>query len=167
MWGARHCLDPQNRQAHDSEAMRSQRETSEEASKIMVVEDNEALARLLRRALENAGHEVILAPSGLEMTKLIQATPPDLIVLDIALPDADGRDLLSALKKDVRTFRIPVVVWSGRYADSDRAVALELGAEDYVEKGSPSTLVAKIERILQRLSERELKKARESIDPET
>jgi DNA-binding response OmpR family regulator len=146
--------------------MRSEGGISEEPSRIMVVEDNEALARLLRRTLEKAGHEVILAISGLEMTKLIQTSKPDLIVLDIALPDADGRDLLSALKKDAGTFTIPVVVWSGRYADSDRAVALELGAEDYVEKGPPSTLVAKIERILLRLSERELKKARESLDPE-
>lgn len=145
--------------------MPSQGGTSEVPSKIMVVEDNEMLAALLRRALEREGHEVLLAPSGVEMMKLIYSAKPDLIVLDIGLPDVDGRDLLSSLKKDVRTYAIPVIVWSGRFADSDRAVALGLGAEDYVEKGPPSALVPKIERVLLRLSERELKKARESIEP--
>jgi DNA-binding response OmpR family regulator len=55
-------------------------------------------------------------------------------------------------------------VWSGRYADSDRLVALDLGAEDYVEKSAPTALVPKIQRILLRISERELVKARESFD---
>ena len=132
-------------------------------TRIMVVEDNEMLAALLRRALEREGYEVILAASGVEMMKLLYVSRPDLIVLDIGLPDVDGRDLLAGLKKDARTFAIPVVVWSGRYADSDRAVALGLGAEDYVEKGPPSSLVPKIARILLRISERELEKARESI----
>jgi DNA-binding response OmpR family regulator len=164
---APHGLDPANTHAHDRDVMRYQGGTAEEPSRIMVVEDNEALAGLLRRALEQAGHEVVLAPSGLAMMRLVHITKPDLIVFDIALPDVDGRDLLAALKKDARTFSIPVVIWSGRYADSDRAVALDLGAEDYVEKGPPLTLVPKIQRILLRLSERELKQARKSIDPKT
>lgn len=144
--------------------MQSQGGTSEESSaKIMVVEDNQMLGALLRRALERGGHEVVLVVSGVEMMKLLYVSLPDLIVLDIGLPDADGRDLLAALKKDPRTFHIPVVVWSGRYADSNRRVALELGAEDFVEKGPPSRLVSKIERLLLRISERELAKARESL----
>jgi DNA-binding response OmpR family regulator len=132
--------------------------------KIMVVEDNEMLLGVLRRVLVRAGYEVVPAANGAEMTRLVLADRPDLIVLDIALPDADGRDLLAALKKDARMATIPVVVWSGRYADSDRAVVLDLGAEDYVEKGSPSALVAKIERVLLRISERELRVARSSLD---
>jgi two-component system KDP operon response regulator KdpE len=139
--------------------------STEGGTKIMVVEDNEMLLSLLRRALEKAGYEVIVAASGVEMMKLLYATKPDLIVLDVGLPDVDGRDLLGALKKDPRTFTIPVVIWSGRYADSERRIALGLGAEDYVEKGPPSTLVPKIQRVLLRISERELKAARESIQP--
>lgn len=134
-------------------------------ARIMVVEDNEMLLALLRRALERAGYEVVPAVSGFQMMNLLTTSKPDLIVLDIALPDIDGRDLLAALKKDARTFTIPVVVWSGRYADSDRNVALNLGAEDYVEKGPPSELVPKIQRVLLRISERELVAARVSIDP--
>jgi two-component system, OmpR family, KDP operon response regulator KdpE len=134
------------------------------ATRIMVVEDNDKLLALLRRALERAGYEVVPAVSGAQMMNLLQATKPDLIVLDISLPDTDGRDLLATLKKDTRTFSIPVIVWSGRYADSDRAIALDLGAEDYVEKGAPAELVPKIQRVLLRISERELIKARESFD---
>lgn len=131
----------------------------------MVVEDNAMLLALLQRALEREGYQVVPALSGAEMIKRVYLSKPDLIVLDIGLPDIDGRDLLASLKKDPRTFKIPVVVWSGRYADSDRAVSLGLGAEDYVEKGAPSNLVPKIERILLRLSERELVKARASLPP--
>jgi len=131
----------------------------------MVVEDNEMLLGVLRLALERAGYEVIPAANGAEMRRLVAAARPDLIVLDIALPDADGRDLLAELKKDARMATIPVVVWSGRHADSNRAIVLDLGAEDYVEKGPPSALVPKIERILLRISERELEVARASLRP--
>ena len=136
-----------------------------ETATILVVEDNELLLSLLRRALEREGYAVIPAPSGVEMMKMLYRSMPDLIVLDVGLPDADGRDLLATLKKDPRTFHIPVLVWSGRDPDSNRRIALELGAEDYVEKGVPSRLVPKIERILLRLSERELAEARASIPP--
>jgi CheY-like chemotaxis protein len=78
---------------------------------------------------------------------------PDIIVLDIHFPDADGRDVLSRLKGDPRTAHIPVVVWSGRDPQSDRRIALDLGAEDYVEKRDPSSLLPKIERVLLRLSD--------------
>jgi len=129
----------------------------------MIVEDHELLVALLTRALEREGYEVVSAANGLEMMKLLYTSQPDIIVLDIGLPDVDGRDLLAALKKDPRTLRIPIIVWSGREADSTRRIALELGAEDFVEKGPPSTLVPKIERVLLRLSERELARARATI----
>ena len=132
---------------------------------ILVVEDNELLLALLRRALEREGYHVIAAANGVELMTLLHGSQPDLIVLDIGLPDVDGRDLLAAMKKDPRTFQIPVVVWSGRDPDSNRRIALELGAEDYVEKGAPSRLVPKIERVLLRLSERELIVARASLAP--
>jgi len=138
--------------------------TAAPSGNIMVVEDNEKLASLLSRALERAGYGVVTAISGADMRTQLSRTRPDLIVLDITLPDADGRDLLSALKKDPHLSSIPVVVWSGRYTDSDSRVALELGAEDYVEKGSAMALVHKIERVLLRLSERQLVIARRSDD---
>jgi DNA-binding response OmpR family regulator len=126
-----------------------------EGARILVAEDNEKLQQLVKRALERDGYRVDQAFSGVELARAVLQTKPDLIVLDLKLPDADGRDLLSMLKRDPKTASIPVVVWSGRDPGSDRQIALDLGAEDYVEKGAPSELVSKIERILFRLSERQ------------
>jgi CheY-like chemotaxis protein len=73
-------------------------------------------------------------------------------VLDIGFPDADGRDLLAKLKADPRTADIPVLVWSAqRDLESERRVALSLGAEDYVEKTDAHLLMRKIERLLFRI----------------
>jgi two-component system KDP operon response regulator KdpE len=78
-------------------------------------------------------------------------THPDVIVLDMGLPDADGRDVLAKLKADQRTTDIPVVVWSGRAGESDSRISLDLGAEDYVEKSDATLLILKLERVLLRL----------------
>jgi DNA-binding response OmpR family regulator len=121
---------------------------------VLITDDNAQLRKLLRRALEREGFVVTEAESGTDLLAQLSSHRPDLVVLDIGLPDRDGRDLLSKLKKDPSTAGIPVVVWSGRDPDSDRLIALELGAEDFVEKGPPSELVAKIERILYRVSGR-------------
>jgi DNA-binding response OmpR family regulator len=110
---------------------------------------------LVKRALEREGYVVAQAFNGAELTRELAVAKPDLIVLDVSLPDADRRDILAALKKDARTELIPVLVWSDRHPDSDRQIALELGAEDFVEKGPPSELVSKIERVLLRISERQ------------
>ena len=120
-------------------------------ARILVAEDNEDLQKLVKRAFERDGYVVVSALTAAEMTAEIAREKPDLIVLDVGLPDGDGRDLLAMLKKAPRTRSIPVVIWSGRDAESDRRIALDLGAEDYVEKGPTSELVRKIERLLLRL----------------
>jgi len=120
-------------------------------ARILVAEDNEVLQKLAKRSFEREGYIVVQAFTGAELMRELALATPDLIVLDVALPDADGRDLLAKLKKDPETASVPVIVWSGRDAESDRRISLELGAEDYVEKGPPSTLVGKIERLLLRL----------------
>jgi DNA-binding response OmpR family regulator len=97
------------------------------------------------------GHEVVQTSLGGDVLSLAIEHQPHLIVLDLAFPDIDGRDVLSRLKADERTAEIPVLVWSGRAdAESDRRIALDLGAEDYVEKIDASALLRKIERILLR-----------------
>lgn len=125
-----------------------------QGGRILVVDDDELLQELVKIALEGEGYDVIQALSGGEMRQHLETFKPDLIVLDVLLPDADGRDLLAALKKDPKTTRIPVLLWSGRYPDSDRAIALDLGAEELVEKGPAYELVDKIERILLRISDK-------------
>lgn len=118
---------------------------------ILVAEDDEALQKLVKRSFEHEGYIVVQAFTGAQLMRELALATPDLIVLDVALPDADGRDLLAKLKKDPNTASIPVIVWSGRDAGSDRRISLDLGAEDYVEKGLPLSLVGKIERLLLRL----------------
>ncbi|RYZ06121.1 MAG: response regulator [Myxococcales bacterium] len=125
-----------------------------DASIILVAEDNEKLQALVKRSLERHGYIVVQAFNGAQMRAELARVKPDLIVLDLGLPDADGRDVLSGLKKDPKTLNIPVLIWSGRDAGSERRIALELGAEDFIEKGSASELASRIERILLRLSER-------------
>lgn len=120
-------------------------------ARILVAEDNEVLQGLVKRAFEREGYVVVPAYTAAEMLAEIAREKPDLIVLDVGLPDGDGRDLLATLKKASRTRTIPVVVWSGRDTESDRRIALDLGAEDYLEKGPTSELVGKVERLLLRL----------------
>ena len=93
--------------------------------RIVVVDDNELVLAMVTRALEKAGYVVSSATSGMTMRNLLFTVQPDLIVLDVGLPDMDGRDLLAALKKDPKTRAIPVLVWSGGRDESDRRIALD------------------------------------------
>lgn len=122
-------------------------------AKILIADDNLALQRIVKRLLETEGYFVIQLPDTAHLVEQAATSRPDVIVLDVGFPNADGRDLLSLLKRDARTANIPVLVWSGQDADSQRRIALDLGAEDFVEKGTAHELVAKIERLLFRLRE--------------
>jgi CheY-like chemotaxis protein len=119
--------------------------------RILFADDDPGVQRALKRLADKNGFELVPVLAGADVYEAALVSGPDLIVLDIHFPDADGRDVLSRLKQDSRTANIPVVVWSGRDPDSDRRIALDLGAEDYVEKREPATLLPKIERVLLRL----------------
>jgi two-component system KDP operon response regulator KdpE len=119
--------------------------------RILFADDDLNVQRALKRLAEKSGFSVVPVLAGADVYQCALEHAPDLIVLDIQFPDADGRDVLLRLKADPRTSNIPVVVWSGRNPESDRRIALDLGAEDYVEKRDPSTLFPKIERVLLRL----------------
>jgi CheY-like chemotaxis protein len=122
-----------------------------EGRRILFADDDPGVQRALKRLAEKNGFELVPVLAGADVYEAALSCRPDLIVLDIHFPDADGRDVLSRLKADPRTSGIPVVVWSGRDPHSDRRISLELGAEDYVEKREPATLLPKIERVLLRL----------------
>jgi len=122
--------------------------------RILLADDNEALQQVVKRIAEKRGHQVIQATTGMSAFKLAIDTQPDVIVLDMEFPDADGRDVLGKLKRDARTSSIPVIVWSGRVGhDSDSRISLDLGAEDYVEKDDAGLMVRKLERVLLRLEQ--------------
>jgi DNA-binding response OmpR family regulator len=120
--------------------------------RILLADDNDQVRGVVKRVAEQNGYEVVEASTGAAVRKIALETQPALVVLDIRFPDADGRDILALLKGDPRTASLPVLVWSGRDPDSDRRIALELGAEDFVEKGEAQELVAKITRVLLRLA---------------
>ena len=120
--------------------------------KLLLADDNAAIQKIVKRVAQRFGHEVIEVMAGATVLEVAASELPDVIVLDIEFPDADGRDILSALKSDGRTMHIPVVVWSGRKGhSSDSRISLELGAEDYVEKSDARLLLLKLERILLKL----------------
>jgi DNA-binding response OmpR family regulator len=119
--------------------------------RILIVDDDEDLQGVIGRAAEKAGYEVLHALDGHEGLALAAAGNVDLILLDINMPAMDGRDVLSRLKRDPATSTIPVLVQSGRSAQLDRHVVLELGADDFVDKPmEPRLLMAKIGRLIAR-----------------
>lgn len=122
-----------------------------EGRRILFADDDPGVQRAIKRLADKNGFELVPVMAGSDVYEAAVLQAPDLIVLDIHFPDADGRDVLSRLKGDARTSNIPVVVWSGRDPQSDRRIALDLGAEDYIEKRDPSTLLPKIQRVLLRL----------------
>ena len=122
--------------------------------RILLADDNRALQEVVRRVAERRGHQVIHATTGALTLTVAVETQPDVIVLDMDFPDADGRDVLRQLKAEPRTASIPVVVWSGRDGhDSDSRISLDLGAEDFIEKNDAQLLLQKLERVLLRLDQ--------------
>jgi two-component system KDP operon response regulator KdpE len=99
--------------------------------RILIVDDEPQILRLLTVALNAAGYESITAASGAAALKLAATGAPDLIVLDLGLPDRDGKDVL----REVRLFSdAPVIILSARDREAEKIEALDLGADDYVEK---------------------------------
>ena len=119
--------------------------------RILLADSDPEVQRTVREVAQKHGHEIILATTAAQVFALAFESAPHLVVLDGEFPDADGRDVLARLKADSRTARLPVLVWSTRRdAESERRIALSLGAEDYMERSDAQTLIVKIERLLLR-----------------
>ena len=97
--------------------------------RILVVDDEEDLGKILKFALQAAGHEVLLATDGAEGLKLAREGNPDLILLDLMLPKIDGYKVCRMLKFDDRYKSIPVVILSARTQEADKEMARDTGAE--------------------------------------
>jgi CheY-like chemotaxis protein len=121
--------------------------------RLLLADDEHVIHRAVLRVAELRGWVVMSVTSGANVLTKALETRPDMIVLDMRFPDADGRDILSSLKRDTRTSHIPVIVWSGSDLGNDREITLDLGAEDYVEKGAPEELISKIRRVFLRLEQ--------------
>lgn len=102
--------------------------------RIVVIEDDADLLALLKYNLEKEGFQVISSATGLGAVDLCRRSKPDLILLDIMLPDSDGLDICKGIRKDPELARTPVIFLTARASETDRIVGLELGANDYIVK---------------------------------
>jgi DNA-binding response OmpR family regulator len=120
---------------------------------ILVVDDERKIAHLVRDYLENAGFRVVVAYDGKVAMAQFRHEQPDLVVLDLNLPEMDGIDVARAIRRERNT---PIIMLTARVEETDRIVGLELGADDYVTKPfSPRELVARVRAVLRRASESE------------
>jgi two-component system OmpR family response regulator len=117
-------------------------------ARILVVDDDGHIREVVRFALEQAGHDVREAADGRAALAAFAAEPPELVVLDIVMPDPDGIEVCRELR---RTSRVPIVFLSSRDEELDRVLGLEIGGDDYVTKPfSPRELVARVKAVLRR-----------------
>jgi two-component system alkaline phosphatase synthesis response regulator PhoP len=118
-------------------------------AKILAVDDEPALADLMYYHLTRAGHAVTTAASGWEAIHAVRSTRPDIILLDLMLPDLDGFGVCEILRRDPATATIPIIIVSAWASTDSRNLGLELGALDYITKPfSPAELVARVDHLL-------------------
>ncbi|HEY5912254.1 MAG TPA: response regulator [Verrucomicrobiae bacterium] len=114
--------------------------------KILIVDDNSELLELLRLGLKQAGFNVATAANGFEALHKARSLAPDVVVLDLVLPELDGFAVCETLKRTAETADIPVIVLTGLSSEFTRFAGLEAGADEYVTKPvTPAQLVSKIE----------------------
>ena len=128
---------------------------------ILIVDDELKILRLARDYLEHAGFTVLIAETGTNALAIARQSRPDLIVLDLGLPDLDGLDVARALRKESN---VPIIMLTARGDESDKLVGLELGADDYLTKPfSPKELVARVRAVLRRTENLQSSPGRELI----
>ena len=120
-------------------------------TRVLVVDDEPDLLELVQYNLTKAGYDVACVMSGAEALSHVRVHTPDLIVLDVLLPDIDGLEVCKALRRNPQTGTIPIVMLTARSEDADIVAGLEIGADDYLTKPfSPRVLLARIKAVLRR-----------------
>ena len=121
-------------------------------AKILIVEDERDIVDLLRYNLQEAGFETDCVRNGADALHRAVEKPPDLILLDLMLPEVDGLIVCRLLKNDPRTKNIPIVMVTAKVEERDRVAGLELGADDYITKPfSPREVVLRVSAVLRRI----------------
>jgi two-component system KDP operon response regulator KdpE len=119
-------------------------------ARILLVDDEVPIQRAIGPLLRSRGFEVEMVSKGEEALQIVEARPPDLMVLDLGLPDIDGTEICRRVRAEST---VPIIVLSARGAEADKVDALELGADDYVTKPfGPDELVARIRVALRRVA---------------
>ena len=121
------------------------------ASTVLVVDDEKNIVQLARLYLNKEGYEVESAYDGLEALKMAKSVRPDLIILDLMMPEMDGLEVCRELRK---TSNVPIIMLTAKGDDIDRIVGLEIGADDYMTKPfNPRELVARVKAVLRRTAQ--------------
>jgi len=119
--------------------------------KIYIVEDESDIAELLKVNLEKSGYKPKSFSEASSFFKKVEVEKPDLVILDLMLPDMDGLEVCKNLRGNPKTSGIPIIMLSAKGEETDRILGLELGADDYVTKPfSPRELISRIKAILRR-----------------
>jgi two-component system, OmpR family, response regulator RegX3 len=127
--------------------------TQSPGGRILVVEDEESISQPFAEALRRAGFEAVVTGTAAGAIELAGSEQPDLVMLDLALPDGDGRDVCRELR---RRSDVPIVMLTARGTEMDKIVGLELGADDYVVKPfSAAEVISRIRAVLRRSAPRE------------
>lgn len=124
--------------------------------RVLIVDDDPDIQRLVSYNIAQAGFEVATAASGRTALESIQRQPPDLVILDLMLPDIDGMEVCRTLRQREKLRHIPIVMLTARGEELDRIAGLELGADDYVSKPfSTRELVLRVQSIFRRVTTHE------------
>ena len=119
--------------------------------KILVVEDDAGTREIVARALQRAGHDVVAAATGRRALELVASTGPNLVVLDVGLPDMDGSEVCRRIRLDSQ---VPIIMLTARDAEDDVMRGFRLGVDDYVSKPfSARVLTARVATVLRRAAE--------------
>ena len=121
------------------------------SGRVLVVEDERDVAELIRYNLTREGYDVVVAGTGGDAIKQAREVQPDLVLLDIMVPQVNGWEVCRRLKQDAETRAIPVIMVTGRVEEGDKVLGFEMGADDYVTKPfSPRELVARVRAVARR-----------------
>ena len=119
------------------------------AKTILVVDDERHIVRLVEVNLERAGYEVMIAYDGVEALEVIREQLPDMVILDVMMPQVDGLEVCRRLRSQM--VEVPILILSAKGETSDRVLGLELGADDYLAKPfEPAELLARVKAVLRR-----------------
>jgi len=129
------------------------------AKQILLVEDEADILEMVRYNIAREGYNVLCAQNGIDGLRIARSELPDLIVLDLMLPDMDGLDMCKSLKSDRKTEDIPIIMLTAKAEETDIVLGLELGADDYITKPfSPRVLIARIKAVFRRKQKTEVPK---------
>ena len=121
------------------------------ASRVLIVEDEPDIRDLLAFHLERDGYQVSKSKSGADALRQIRISPPDLVLLDLMLPEMSGLEVCRRMRQDPATAPLPIIILTAKGEEVDRVLGLELGADDYITKPfSPKEVVARVRAVLRR-----------------